>query len=240
MKNKLKKLFCFIKKANQVFFFLGVIGFAVFIAAITISSLLRVSRPDPGVQIIEVDENKEKPKVELIKTFLAKKDDLFIFGVRSHAIVKDTSKSDKVMNLFDGGGYSSSKLINLIFIEGEAKRMLLDKDALIYDFILEASHNKRVSLNRYDYQNQYHVSKNIFLIVEEDSNKDGFLSEKDNANLYISSADGTNLNKISERVTSYELVDEDLVLYKTKTDEEVRFHTLNLETLGTRAFDTSI
>ena len=240
MKYKFKKIFRFIKSANQVFFFLGVVGFAVFIAAITISSLLRVSKPDPGVQIIEVDETKEKLKVEYAKTFLAKKDDLFIFGVRSKAIVNDNSESKKVMSLFDGGSYSSTKLINLIFIEGESKRMLLDKEKLIHDYTLEASHNKNISLDRYDNQSQFRVSKNIFLIVENDSNKDGFLSYKDDANLYISSANGTNLNKISERVMSYELVDEELVLYKTKTDEEVRFYTLNLETLETRAFDTSI
>ncbi|UTC67076.1 MULTISPECIES: hypothetical protein [unclassified Treponema] len=159
------------------------------------------------VAIIE-DETKEEIR-EYIE-FNEKIKDVFIFNLKSSKIKADGLYDDIPKASLKSGANSSAKsrnegITNLIFIKDKnyEEYKLFESNIFIYRYrFVEAANRNNISCD-----------KNIYAVVNEDTNNDKTLNTKDNVALYVSDYDGKNLIKVSNSVYKVRLTDNNQLLF---------------------------
>ncbi len=122
------------------------------------------------------------------------------------------------------------RMVNLMFSrEGQPSRMLLQRDALIYNASLKRNN-----------QRSPQQSLNIYMIMTEDSNGDDRLGGGDQIDLYSSAYDGSGLRLAMQDIDSYDLVGDDQLLVTRQQEEQQTFHLLDLQSNKYQQLDTSI
>ncbi|MCW8875578.1 MAG: hypothetical protein OQK51_00860 [Kangiellaceae bacterium] len=233
MKLSLIKTFEFITKANQIFFFVGILVIAGLFISVLTRELFRDSYSDPGVKIIDEKRVDELQKVEYEQKFITKLGDIFVFGINAKSVRISEPEESTTHALYAVGmsfdGYTR-KRVNMLFIEGNKKLKLLKNDKFIVatNFAEEAT----------GYE-QFSTSKNIYRIIESDTNKDGFLNNDDSQNLYVSSVNGEDLKLIGSDIDRYEVIGDDLILIIKGGGKETEFVQYNLKTNQFTRIDTS-
>jgi hypothetical protein len=73
------------------------------------------------------------------------------------------------------------------------------------------------------------VDKNLYVVADNDSNGDGFLSEEDAQNLYSSEYNGKNLKLILKDILDYRTIDDHELLILKEGGEQVEFYYYDLK-----------
>lgn len=235
------KAFNFIKKSNQVLFFLVVILFIVLISKDFISELLRNDYEPPKIELVDSSDPNDKVKKPVYTVnYLALLEDVHIFELSSKVIDINKEHEVEAFGMFgastasydvSGGLYLSDNAVNLMFVkENEKQRMLLEKDGLVKEF----SKAKFVSNER-----AHRLDKNLYLIIDEDTNENGFLDHKDSAKLFTSTYDGNNLTIVLSDVESFRLIDDNKLIISKKGDSP-NFFTFDVTESKLQSLNTAI
>lgn len=212
------KVINFVKKANQLLFFIAATIFIVLISIEIFSKLFRNQFEPAKIELVD----DSAPKDELRKpvytiSFLTRLKNVHIFELTSKVV--DTNKyhtnqtfnmfaAPKVSHDFSSSMYLSENAVNLMFVkENGQRRMLFDKDGFIKEFT-----KAKESPNEHSYK----LDKNLYLVVDEDTNENGYFDQNDAANLYTSTYDGKNLSLVLADVGSYELIDNNRLIISQK------------------------
>lgn len=230
-----------IKKSNQVLFFLAVIIFIIMISIEIISDLLRNKYEPPKIELVDSSKTEEQVKKPVYTVdYLERLEDVYIFELSSKVI--DTSQYHrnevlemfsvpKVSHNFSGGSYLSDNAVNLMFVkEDGTKRMLLKSDALVREFS---------KANRSAKEHSYILEKNLYLVVNEDTNENGYLDHKDEAKLLSSTYDGKNLTLILSNVGSFKLINDNKLIISQRGDSP-SFFTFNVADSNLTKLNTTI
>ena len=237
----MSKILGFISKSNQVFFFLAVLIFIVMASIEIISDLVTNRYEPPKIELVDNSgsENEVKKQVYTVD-FLAKLRDVHIFELSSNVI--DTSKyhESEVFEMFNGakvshdltgGLYLSDSAVNLMFVkENSSRRMLLKKDGLIKEF------SKAKSITN---DHSFRLDKNLYLIIDEDTNSNGYLDHKDSVKLFTSEYDGKNLTHVLSNVGSFKLIGDNELIISRKGDS-ASFFTFNVVESSLKSLNTAI
>jgi len=231
------KFFNFILKANQILFFIVAIG--VFIAFI-ISIIPRNYEP-PSVKIEKTSNlhktKQDKKKTMYTKSFYSKIKDVYIIKIQTDKIIH----KDKVLShssMLSRGYNDEYGLVNLLFVKDESmKYKLLKKDAYIVSF--KTIRSSEATKNVYE-NNYFQLDKNIYSIIQQDTDKDSTLSMKDQQDFYISDYDGKNLKSILKNIKQYKVVDDNIILITKNINKEDLFYMFNIITNKLVLLDTNI
>jgi hypothetical protein len=224
----------FIEKSNKVLLFFAAIFVIIAIGKNIISDLLRKDYSEPKVQVIEHDdalEEEQKPKLE--KRYVGQIKDVHILEITSDKIIEEQSYSANAEMMIVSSPLSlSSNVVNLMFTkEGEMNNLLFENNALIVEF--SPTQEKET-----EYQNT--LSKNIYSVARQDTNKDGYLNQYDKKELLVSEYDGTKLKSIMDDIQGYRIINNDVVLVYTTTDSDTFYYTFNVLSGALLKLDTNL
>jgi hypothetical protein len=223
----------FIEKSNKVLLFLAAIFVIIAIGKNIISDLLRKDYSEPKVQVIDHDDAlKEEQKPKLEKRYVGQIKDVHILEITSDKIIEEQSFSANAEMMIVSSPFSlSSNVVNLMFTkEGEKNNLLFENNALIVEF--SPTQEKEA-----EYQNT--LSKNIYSVARQDTNKDGYLNQYDKKELLISEYDGTKLKSIMDDIQGYRIINNDVVLVYTATDSDTFYYTFNVLSGALLKLDTN-
>lgn len=212
-----------IRDLNTVLLFLA-ITLSVF--ALIVGFLISVIPRNINEGIKIVNENKKNEHIQTT-VYADKLNDYIVFFLKSKALSLHDN-SDKVLEFSkEYSSRNSSKIVNIIFISLDTKEetKLLENDSLIVSHWF--SNEKE--------QNRCKLSKNIYAIVSQDTNKDKTLSIEDSVDLYVSDYNGDKLKKIGSNIYSYNLIDNDMLLFKENKAEQniYKIYSVSNDTVGT-------
>jgi hypothetical protein len=220
----INKFFNIISKINQLFFFLVLLGFTIFVIKPILPFLTNKSEPAVKIEANVEKTEQSTPKLEenvYSKIFHDKIKDVYIFKVTAKISSNSTDhkKKDRRSSASYSRGYNNSKIVNILFVkeQGESHK-LLDKNRLI----LATTYTQD---GKDDTSGHFILDKNLYSIVETDSNQDGFLTAEDEKNLYISDYNGTNMHLIMKNFINYSLTDDNEILIAKDNDEYTIYNT---------------
>ena len=225
----------FIEKSNKILLFIAAIIVIFAIGKNIIIDLLRKDYSEPKVQVIDHnDALKEDQKPKLEKRYVGQIKDVHILEITSDKIVEEEqsfSASAKMM-IVSSSLSLSSNAVNLMFTKaGKKNNLLFEHNALIVDFSPTQSRET-------EYQNI--LSKNIYSVARQDTNKDGFLNQYDNKELLVSEYDGTKLKSVMDNIEGYQVISNDVVLLYTATDSDTFYYIFNVLSGELLKLDTSL
>ena len=114
----------------------------------------------------------------------------------------------------------SRNAVNLMFTKtGEKNKVLFKNNGLIVGF-------SPVQLKETSYQSV--LSKNIYSVVQNDTNKDGFLNSDDQKELLVSEYDGSGLKSIMDNIEGYQLISNNTALIYTKPESETLYYIFDV------------
>ncbi|AIN93634.1 hypothetical protein [Treponema putidum] len=188
-----------------IFLILGIVTWAiVMIDAFnpfgrhTVSNGVTIVADDPKEEIREYIEFNKKIK------------DVFIFNLKSSKIKADGLYDNIPEAAFKSGTSFSKKshnegITNLIFINDTSyeEYKLFDSNIFIY----------RYKFSEEKTGNNIYCDKNIYAVVNEDTNNDNTLNSEDNIALYISDYNGKNLIKLSNSIYKVRITDNNQLLF---------------------------
>ena len=224
----------FIEKSNKILLFIAAIIVIIAIGKNIISDLLRKDYSEPKVQVIDHNdalEEDQKPKLE--KRYVGQIKDVHILEITSDKIVEEQSYSANTNMMIVSATLSlSSNAVNLMFTKaGEKNNLLFENNALIVDFTPTQSRET-------EYRNI--LSKNIYSVARQDTNKDGFLNQDDNKEFLVSEYDGTKLKSVMDNIAGYQVISNDLVLLNASTDSDMFYYTFNVLSGELLKLDTNL
>lgn len=237
----MNKALQFITKSNQVLFFLAAVLFIIMLSVEIISKHFFNRYQPPKIELVDSShsENESKKQVYTVD-FLTKLQDVHIFELSSKVIDTRQYHSNAPLQMFaapkishdlSAGAYLSDHAVNLMFVkENGEQRMLLNKDGLIKEFS-GAKHTAS--------EHAFRLDKNLYLVIDEDTNSNGYLDHKDSAKLFTSSYDGNNLTLILSDVGSFRLIDDNKLIISQKGDSG-SFFTFNLAQSSLLKLNTAI
>lgn len=236
------KTLSFITKSNQILFFVASLLFIAFLSVNLISDLLFNRYEPPKVELMDSSTAEDSAKKQIYTVdFLTLLQDVHIFELSSKVVdtnqrhVKSSVEMFKVSHDlsggYSGGMYLSDNAVNLMFVkENGDQHMLLEKDALIAEF-------SQVKLNVS--KHAFTLSKNLYLIIDEDTNNNGFFDLKDSSKLFTSSYDGKHLTLVLSDVGSFELTGDDKLIISQKGDTP-SFYTFDISNSALVKLNTKI
>lgn len=235
------KVLNFIKKVNQVLFFLAAILLIILVSENIISDLFRNTYDPPKIELVNsADLTNELKRPVYTVNFLAPLKDVYIFELNSKVIDTNQHHEVEAFAMFAAsdvsydisvGQYLSDNAVNLMFVrENENRRMLLNKDALIKEFSKAKFESNDGALR---------LDKNLYLIIDKDTNDNGFLDYKDSANLFTSTYDGRNLSLVLSNVESFSLVADNKLIIVRK-DASPNFYTFDVTESTLASLNTAI
>ena len=224
----------FIEKSNKILLFIAAIIVIIAIGKNIISDLLRKDYSEPKVQVIDHNdalEEDQQPKLE--KRYVGQIKDVHILEITSDKIVEEQSYSANTNMMIVSATLSlSSNAVNLMFTKaGEKNNLLFENNALIVDFTPTQSRET-------EYRNI--LSKNIYSVARQDTNKDGFLNQDDNKEFLVSEYDGTKLKSVMDNIAGYQVISNDLVLLNAATDSDMFYYTFNVLSGELLKLDTNL
>ena len=102
---------------------------------------------------------------------------------------------------------------------GQKNKVLFKNNGLIVGF-------SPVQLKETSYQSV--LSKNIYSVVQNDTNKDGFLNSEDKKELFVSEYDGSGLKSIMDNIEGYQLISNNTALIYTKAESETLYYIFDV------------
>lgn len=188
---------------------------------VLISFIPKKREQDPGVKIVTEEDSKD---FEIEKSYdlnrIQSNTDFIYMPVYTNTLTITSSSIDKTFSKDSlyAGGYSNKikKICNIKVVNKNSLEswQVFKEDLFVKTMILS---------------NSVEQTKNIFLVIIEDSNKDGYLNKKDETIVYISDIDGKNLEQIANEVLDIELIDNNYLILKSKLDKN-RVQYINLDT----------
>lgn len=210
LEEKMKKIsFELIKKIDFVLIFIFLILGIITWAIVMIDAFGPFSRRTVSNEVTIVEDDTKEEIREYIE-FNEKLKDVFIFNLKSSKIKADglyddiSASSFKSDSSFLGKSYNEG-ITNFIFIKDTSyeEYKLFDSNIFIYKYrFAEEKTGKDI-----------YCDKNIYAVVNEDTNDDKTLNSEDNIALYISDYDGKNLIKISNSVYKARITDNNQLLF---------------------------
>ncbi|MDK1286821.1 hypothetical protein [Pseudoalteromonas umbrosa] len=231
----------FIKKSNHVLFFLAVTLFIVVISIEFISDFFDHRYEPPKIALVDNSDTQEQIKqTQYTKEYSTKLRDVYIFELISKEIDITQHHNSEIYSMFTGskvshdlynGHFLSRNAVNLMFVRENSKpHMLLRKDGLLLEF----------SKARFSSSEENHLlNKNIYRIINEDTNRNGYLDHEDSAKLFTSTFDGKDLSLILEDVGSFRTIENNKLLI-SQEGQSPQFYTFDLTSSTLLALDTSI
>jgi hypothetical protein len=218
-----KKIMQVITGINQILLFIAA---ALFIMMM-LPELVRSRRNDSDSTGVELVSSTNQPAASAEKIVVSLKfshvvDELYVFCVRSQKIDSSMKYRDGMSTKGMGKPYGPEPHdVNLLFVrEDQSSYMLFEHNCLVLDYNW-ATLRKRESWDRL-------MTKNLYSVVAEDSNGDGFLSGDDRVDLYESNPNGTGLKRILGDVTGREVIrDNELMITQGEGSERV-FYLYNV------------
>ena len=217
-------MFNIIGKINQVVLLLAGLLVIFMLGKELIDKLKpRQAYERPKVAIEQPQNKKEIVEVKVETNFLLKVKDVYVFSLESDTIdlTKSRYADERVAEFrMPSRSYSRDQMINMIFLtESGKKTVLLDRDALIGEFYPAKFESNELGGI---------FNSNVYHIATEDSNSDGYLSEKDNFSIYVSNYDGTGLKKIIDNVMRSFVLRDNTLIIRTGTKYESQYYTFDL------------
>lgn len=210
----------FIEQTNKVLFFVFLVGMLIVMLASAYDEMSRMFYEPPAVKVIEKADGEEpEQQISYDKEYLTKINEVYIFELKSDVV---HTYQDNAIGRFNS--YSedvlSTKTINMIFTkEGEKGKLLFETNRLIFSF-------KKLRGRSTEH---YGLSKNIYSVVEKDTNDDSVLDKKDKLNLYVSRHDGSNLTLVMEDYDSFRVIEDDLLMLSKYIDGKQTFYTYEIK-----------
>lgn len=216
------KFFDILKKIDLVLIALiSLLG--IIVASYTVYNIIRshIVRP-PRQQVTITKDDTPTPK-QVDKThFMLCVKDCYIFSITNNTIPSNAisplglQKDSAVLNSARSFGMrQDDSIINLIFIRGKEEHTLLKHPALIYQTYFPRDDERE---NEFD--------KNIYSIIETDSNGDGVLNSDDKVTLLVTDYDGKNEIKLSSDLLTYRR-QKNLLIFSENNDEGQQYYSFN-------------
>jgi hypothetical protein len=226
------KVMGFIESANKIIFFIAALVTIIIFAFIVIKDVFDQDDRPSSIQIIENKENEPPEEIAYVKNYKGSIQDVYIFEITSDKILRDSSK---IQN-FSGQkpmyeSYMSDTSVNLLFLEGNNKRLLMKNHGLITDF------ERALLVKR---ENSMLLSKNVYLITTEDTNADKMLDRRDAKDLMVSKYNGENLTLVMKDIDYYTHIRDNVLLVCKIEGKNQLFYMYDLETMTLNKLDTNI
>ena len=209
----------FIEKSNQVLLFIAAIVVIFAIGKSLISGLFKSGCSAPKVQVIEHSAAfDEEPKLQ--KNYIGQIKDVHILEITSDKIINQKPYRANAEIIVTSALSLSRNAVNLMFTKtGEKNKVLFKNNGLIVGF-------SPVQLKETSYQSV--LSKNIYSVVQNDTNKDGFLNSDDQKELLVSEYDGSGLKSIMDNIEGYQLISNNTALIYTKPESETLYYIFDV------------
>ena len=209
----------FIEKANKVLLFIAALVVIFAIGKSLISDLFKSGYSAPKVQVIEHSAAlDEEPKLQ--KNYIGQIKDVHILEITSDKIVNQKPYSANAEIIVSSALSLSRNVVNLMFTKaGEKNKVLFKNNVLIVGF-------SPVQLKETSYQSA--LSKNIYSVVRNDTNKNGFLNSDDQKELLVSEYDGSGLKSIMDNIEGYQLISNNTALIYTKPESETLYYIFDV------------
>jgi hypothetical protein len=209
----------FIEKANKVLLFIAALVVIFAIGKSLISDLFKSGYSAPKVQVIEHSAAlDEEPKLQ--KNYIGQIKDVHILEITSDKIVNQKPYSANAEIIVSSALSLSRNAVNLMFTKaGEKNKVLFKNNVLIVGF-------SPVQLKETSYQSV--LSKNIYSVVRNDTNKNGFLNSDDQKELLVSEYDGSGLKYIMDNIEVYQLIINNTALIYTKQESETHYYIFDV------------
>lgn len=205
----IKKIIQTISSINQFLLFIAAILIIALVTFEFVGSLNRNSDyEEDKVEIVQAEQKEDSPiKTVHYSNFTHIVGDTYVFEVMSTKIdpsIKHRSSSSSY-GMGKPSGPSPS-LVNIMFVVPEKPNyMLFEQNCLI-------SHFRRASLKKSRSWDKV-MSKNLYNVINEDSDNDGFLSRDDRTDFYVSDPTGHNLKLVLKDIEDKdEIADNKLLL----------------------------
>lgn len=219
----------FIDNANRVLLFIAAIIVIIAIGKDILRDIFRESYSEPSVQVVEKSHDssiQKKPNFE--KRYIGKIRDAFIIEVTSDMVfVEEQNVYNTAMIDYSSPFTLSSNAVNMIISKVEGKKTKLFKENLLISGFYPIRSNET--------DRTFDLSKNIFLVVKQDTNSDGFLNSKDKKELLISDYDGSNLMSVISNISTHRIIDNDVILLNIDSE----LYVFNVHTGDLNKIDTS-
>ncbi|KID56608.1 hypothetical protein JF50_11780 [Pseudoalteromonas luteoviolacea] len=237
----MSKMLSFIKKSNQVLFFVAVTLFIIVVSIDFITDLLDNKYEPPKIALVDnKDEHTQIKKTQYTIEYFAKLKDVYIFELSSKEIDINQTHDGEIVEMFAKPKvsldlytvpYLSKNAVNLMFVRENGERhMLLKKDGLI----LEISKAKFATNEA-----GYLLDKNLYLIINEDTNQNGYLDSDDSAKLFTSTFDGKDLSLVLQDIGAFNLISDNKVLISQK-GKSPKFYAFEVQSSTLTHLNTSI
>jgi hypothetical protein len=241
MFNKINK---FIAKANQVLFFIVMLGVICVIAFNLYKELVPRNYDLPKVQITDLQKGVNSQQIGYKKSYIGYIKDVQVFKISAESIYNPQASQLQGLTSSFSMGYNGDKTVNFMFLpENNDNYMLFKRDRLILNYSLVKTNSDSFTpleeLNNH-YDREFFAIKNIYLVIDVDSNLDGYLSEKDTKSLYVSDYDGQNVKTIFKDIQSYKIIKNDLILINKDESANIEYYTYNLLTNEVNKLKTKI
>ncbi|MBL1383428.1 MAG: hypothetical protein COA35_001900 [Colwellia sp.] len=209
----------FIEKANKVLLFIAAIVVIFAIGKSLIGDLFKSGYSAPKVQVIEHSAAlDEEPKLQ--KNYIGQIKDVHILEITSDKIVNQKPYSANAEIIVSSALSFSRNAVNLMFTKaGHKNKVLFKNNVLIVGF-------SPVQLKETSYQSV--LSKNIYSVVRNDTNKNGFLNSDDQKELLVSEYDGSGLKSIMDNIEGYQLISNNTALIYTKPESETLYYIFDV------------
>lgn len=224
----------FIEKSNKILLFIAAIVVIIAIGKSIIKDLFRKDYSEPTVQVIEHDDTqKEQQQPKLEKRYVGQIKDVHLLEITSDKIAEEQSYSANASMIVVSSSLSlSSNAVNLMFTKvGEKNNLLFSNNALIVEF--SPTQEKETQ-----YQNI--LSKNIYSVVQKDTNKDGFLNQDDKKELLVSEYDGSKLTSVMANIEGYRVINNNMALIYKAAGNDTNYYTFNVLSGELTKLDTSL
>lgn len=231
----MKKLTAFVSTVNQYLLFIAVLIIIVISSKNIIQELTTSDYVEPRVKLIKNSDNPAKViNINYRTNYRRQVKDVLIFAISSNAIEnipeEKTSKTLNMFSEFSPKSQSKFQTVNYLFVPKTGPSyLLMSKDTYIRNTSFYSNPKKR---------NGYKRLKNIFLLVTNDTNSDGYLSKKDSADLYVSDYNGKNMYLVIKDVEDYDLMNDNLLMIEVGTVDDRKFFTYDLITKNLEKIDT--
>lgn len=218
-----KSFFDIIKKIDLfIILFLGLIGIACFSYIIyTTANIYAFDRAHRRALPV-VDSSSSEVAQKTTLSYLTKIKDTYIFMLKAAGVSPSTQEN--ITSSMSNSSYNKTsnteEAVNFLFITPQEKseNLLFNTNTFIYKYTIGTENYRSDKQDRFD--------KNLYLVIENDTNKDGKLNSDDAAALYISSYNGSNLKCLSTNLLSYSRK-YDYITFAEYGEEIVNFYSYN-------------
>lgn len=217
----IKKIIQHLSSVNQVLFFIiAIMLIASFVRTPKSPSKEAENKKEPrGVRIQDPEALQERV---ITTRYFKKLKDVLVFWIEADYVDPSVKRNSALSNIPADRLYLDA--LNILFVSDTGNSYtLFDYDRLI----------RRVDLLITD-------KYNLYVVVDSDTNSDGFLGDEDSINLYISDYNGKNCEMIFEDMNHYKHVDENKIMIVQDASSGQKYYLYHFETNELKMIDTEL